>query len=45
MTQKIADLIVRAKELGAPLEQVLEVCGNHVVCVQIALDVYNVTAI
>lgn len=45
MTQKIADLIVRAKELGATLEQVLWGCNDHAVCVQIALDVYNVAAI
>lgn len=45
MTQKMVDLIVRAKELGATLEQVLWGCNEHAVCVQIALDVYGVVPI
>ncbi len=45
MTQKMVDLIVRAKDLGATLEQVLCGCNDHAVCVQIALDIYSVAAI
>ena len=45
MAQKLVDLVVRAKELGATLEQVLWGCNEHALCVQIALDVYGVAAI
>jgi hypothetical protein len=41
-TQTIVSLIVRAKELNAPLEVVLDACGSYYACIEIALDVYNI---
>ncbi len=45
MAQRMVDLIVRAKELGATLEMVVDACGNHRVCLDIAYDVYGVVPI
>ncbi len=45
MAQKLVDLIVRAKELGATLEMVTDMCGYNVTCLTIAYDVYNVVPI
>ncbi len=45
MSQKMVNLIVQAKELGATLEQVLWVCRTSNVCTDIALDVYGVVPI
>jgi hypothetical protein len=45
MSQRMVDLIVKAKELGATLEQVLWACRTNSVCTDIALDVYGVVPI
>ena len=45
MAQRMVDLIVKAKELGATLEQVLWACNNNLTCIDIALDVYGVVPI
>lgn len=45
MSQKIVDLVVKAKELGATLEQVLWACRTNNTCIDIALDIYGVVPI
>ena len=45
MSQKMVDLVVKAKELGATLEQVLWACRTNNTCTAIALDVYGVMPI
>lgn len=45
MSQRMVDLVVKAKELGATLEQILWACGNNLTCRDIALDIYGVVPI
>ena len=45
MAQKMVELIGRAKDLGATLEMVVDMCGSNATCLTIAYDMYNVVPI